>query len=72
MEIKIEKNIPVPKGMASEIMEMAGKMEKGDSFFLGSLDKKKAYGLRSQLSRANKGVFAIRKVDGGYRCWKVN
>jgi len=54
------------------------RMEVGDSFFLGDEDlpNSAASSLRSSASRYSSTVdtqarFTIRRVDGGYRAWRV-
>ena len=75
---QIEKGIEVPpkKSFARSTIYPFATMEVGDSFFVPQVDgKPKSSG--SLWSSARKATvkldfkFAIRSVDGGFRCWRV-
>lgn len=73
----IEKGVPLPIhwGRGAPAKYPFNSMEVGDSFFVaGGTRERNA--LRTAASWAGKRAtprkrYAIRKVDGGYRCWRV-
>ena len=76
--IKIEKNIPMPSRKTNyPVLEM----EKGDSFFIECENSLEYNILRSRIHGRiinrvkNKGlnrIYAIRRVDGGLRVWRLD
>ena len=75
---QIEKGIEVPakKIFERKLVYPFATMEVGDSFFVPQVDgKPKTDGsIRSSARQAAKKFdfkFAIRSVDGGFRCWRV-
>lgn len=75
MEVKIEKGIPIPKTRGRKNEYPFNEMEVGDSFFIDG-DDKEASRVRvsfCQMKRRNKNFkkkFTVRKVEGGFRCWR--
>tara|TARA_R100000734_G_scaffold14744_1_gene10898 strand:+ start:825 stop:1037 length:213 start_codon:yes stop_codon:yes gene_type:complete len=69
MEYKIEKNIPIPN--RNKMLELASEMDVGDSvFFEGQQGRSRGNNLCYNLHRLElKG--RCRKVEGGYRIWRV-
>lgn len=43
----------------------------GESFFVHDPEKPSVAALVSRRARAGIGKYSIRKVEGGYRCWRV-
>lgn len=72
MEIKIDKNVPVPansKKRSSEWRELAFSMAPGDSVYFASM-KDGANALVAQFRHA--GIKAkIRAYGSGYRVWRI-
>jgi hypothetical protein len=75
---QIEKGIEVPakKIFVGKSVYPFATMEVGDSFFVPQVDgKPKTDGsLRSSARQAAKKFgfkFTVRRVDGGFRCWRV-
>ena len=76
MNIIIEKGIPVPGASlwSREKSRVLSTMEVGDSFLLPDPSNSDLYNLRNAASRYGKmhrRRYAVRKVDGGYRCWRI-
>lgn len=78
--IKIEKNIPVPARNSSRQLFPYADMMVGDSFHIPTtVDSDKDTGRRlrgtasafSRKSAADGVRFSIRKMDNGYRVWRV-
>ncbi len=77
--VTIEKGVPMPTTLPQVSLPF-GEMDVGDSFFLEArLDatsmmarvrSKYRYWLRGQCPRPETRI-AIRKVEGGVRCWRV-
>jgi len=68
MTIKIEKGIPLP-GFNRRSYPWV-ELKKGESFLVKTANQ----GLRTQASRAARAYgrkFAVRKVEGGMRVWRV-
>ena len=69
MEYKIEKNIPMPN--RNKMREVASKMDVKDSvFFEGPKGKSKGSNLCVNLQTLGRQG-RCRKVEGGYRVWRV-
>jgi len=71
MEFQIEKNVPIPEGhgRGTPLKYPWNKMEIGDSIVVPSKTGQQSalkYGQRYSLK------FRTRKVDGGYRIWRVS
>jgi hypothetical protein len=69
--ILIEKGIPVPpetRGIKPTMYPWA-QMEVGDSFFLPG--RKAHPGFTSKPCKATRHKFTSRKVNGGFRTWRV-
>ncbi len=77
MEIKIEKNIPIP---VTEIKYPFDKMDVGDSFFIAETDKKE----RLKIQCAVRSYFAMyrkktkttmkiisKSLENGVRIWRI-
>lgn len=75
MELKIEQNIPIPAinkatGRAmSEETRLALKMKPGDSIFCPT---GRIYMRIVSAMRNRKLAYATRKVEGGYRVWRID
>ncbi len=72
---KIEKRIPIPKGLATSIKKYPfEKLKVGDSFFVPLADGKSPSGLFASISQAKKrlniNLFSAR-VKGGRRVWRT-
>jgi hypothetical protein len=69
MEYKIEKNIPVPE--RNKIRTIASKMNVEDSvFFEGPKGRSQGCNLLAHIKKLGfQGTF--RKVEGGYRVWRI-
>ncbi|RLC88857.1 MAG: hypothetical protein DRJ03_01055 [Chloroflexi bacterium] len=75
MDIKIEKDVPIPRNHGVIRQEMT-KMEVGESFLLPEEKKKnvRSVALAIQKETNKEKRFSILKVDkktGEYRCWRV-
>lgn len=71
MKIKIEKGIPYKNNSGGLPFD---KMEVGDSFLIPNEIPYKTVRVRAiQFSKLKKKhyKFSIRKVENGYRCWRV-
>jgi hypothetical protein len=75
MELKIEQNVPIPAinkatgRTMSEETRLALKMKPGDSIFCPT---GRIYMRIVSAMRNRKLAYATRKVDGGYRVWRVD
>ena len=67
VEIKIEKNIPLPSaGRGSKWEAILRKMNKGDSILFEKEGQSSSF---MQVGRKNKCTLVSRKVEGGTRVW---
>ena len=67
---KIEKDVQLPNKSAGEKYPLS-EMQVGDSFLVGD---EKANAVRVAVHHRQRGLnakFIVRKVDGGYRCWRI-
>ena len=78
MDIKIEKDVPLPLGRArsNEFRVLLERMHPGESFLIPVAVRSCLAESVSQLKRRNKQfsrrVYTIRKQEGGMaRCWRV-
>jgi len=72
-EVKIEKDIPMPKKKSIEYQEILKNMEVGDSFLIGEVEINQK--LRSLLQTASRivGCNITQKKDGdSLRVWKIS
>ena len=70
--IKVEKGIPLPPTNAGKPMYPWAECEVGDSFFVTGVKAPTLAGsLNHQYQRYGR-KFAIRKVEGGLRIWRVS
>lgn len=75
--LDIEKNVPVPPGAGRVGRYPWAEMEVGDSFFVQAIHGKRAQstigtaGLSWAARNHPDRKFTVRKVDGGYRCWRI-
>ncbi len=68
--IAIEKDIPPPESNYGVVSATLRAMEVGDSFWC---EAKKISSIRAMISRGYGGdrVFSTRKVDDGFRIWRI-
>lgn len=73
MEIKIEKNIPIPNRERHVSKYPFGKMKVGDSFFLLATDTNanKIRSAAAWYAVRNGFKFTVRKEGEGVRCWRI-
>ncbi len=73
LELKIEKNIPIPVGHANGAMSIFSKMEVGDSVFFPKKALRDVTGSLQYFCKASKysDRFKTRSMDGGVRVWRV-
>lgn len=64
---EIEKGVPVTKKAKYSFESM----EVGDSFFLSVDQRRKFSNTASGWGKRNGKKFIVRKVDGGFRCWRT-
>lgn len=70
----IEKNVPIPplKRRNKRISAYPfSEMEIGDSF---AVDREKASSVSASAylyGKKEQQIFTVRRVDGGYRCWRI-
>ena len=67
-EIKIEKNIPIPKPRNKYPFAL---MDVGDSFFVPGKTASHLSGSIGNAMRITSGKFVTRNIDGGVRVWRV-
>lgn len=71
-EIKIERGIPIPlRNSERESVYPFAKMKIGDSF---KVARDKAQSVRASANSfgiKHKRKFVVRKIERGYRCWRV-
>ena len=67
-EIKIEKNIELPRRSAKNKLYPFDNLEVGDSFFT---EKESVRGSVIWNQHITGKRFTVRKVDGGFRCWRT-
>lgn len=71
-EFKIEKGIPVPSHRGAPSKYPWEQMEVGDSFFVPAEDTTKNFGSLARTSGKRMGAkFTSRKLDGGWRVWRI-
>ena len=72
-EFKIESGIPIPKGgiggKKGESKYPFKQMQIGDSFFI--LFKKKTFTSPCAYARQTGTKFTVRKIDDGFRVWRI-
>lgn len=68
MNLKIEKNIPIPPRRGSGIAAILREMQVGDSVLFPRGDGRNA---RSTFGRFEPKKFCTRSVDGGIRVWRI-
>ena len=66
-EFKIDKDIPIPDGKRNSIYPW-NKMNIGDSFFI----KTKSISMGATNKRYSPKRFITRKVEDGYRVWRIS
>ena len=72
MEIKIEKGIPIPAGQQGAPRKYPfDEMEIGDSFLVAEEKIRSVRALASLAKKKNGMKVATRKVDGGFRVWRI-
>ncbi len=64
----IEKNVPVVENKKKYPF---GQMAVGDSFFADVIDPNSIKVCASLFGKKHNKMFTVRKVDGGYRCWRT-
>jgi hypothetical protein len=70
--IKIQKDIPHPKGSGSGIAKYPfGEMQVGDSFSLEGLNAMNVYNSAINYARNHGMKFSKRTVDGVTRIWRI-
>jgi hypothetical protein len=71
MEFKIDKGVPIPSKQRTEYPW--GRMEVGDSFFVEKDEqgRRLATAVKAVNRRVKNKKFIVRKVLGGYRCWRI-
>ena len=70
-EVKIEKGIKIPTArMRSEHWPIAD-MGVGDSFLVPASSVANVRRLASNYQLRLKTKYTVRKVEGGYRCWRI-
>ena len=70
-EFKIDKDVPIPEGAGKKSYKYPfSEMEVGDSFFTDVL-REKLYPAASYYGKRNGKKFSIRKMEGGYRVWRI-
>ena len=74
-QVKIEKNIPMPRRQSTKYL-FADKIDVNDSFFIGVKNEKETHRHMlkwlSGVKRINKKYkFKGRSVEGGFRIWRV-
>jgi hypothetical protein len=74
-EFKIEKGVPMPggRGRASALLDTLRQMEPGDSLFRASAASGSAvHNVLQYLRRRETGKkWTARKVEGGWRIWRI-
>jgi hypothetical protein len=74
MDFKIEKGLPIPPGKGRGGMYPFDQMEAGDSFFVADDPGIKGTSVSNSAAsyeRKHNKKFSVRKVEGGWRCWRV-
>jgi hypothetical protein len=76
--MKIEQNVPMPHNRGSKpsaqtvaIRELAAKGKVGDSIFLGELTPNQRSCVGSVARGVGVGWYSLRRVENGYRLWRV-
>ena len=70
---EIEKNIPRPRKSGSQKFPL-DKMEIDDSFFVPEIDEK-PHNISAYLvmyGKRNNKKYTMRKIQNGYRIWRIN
>jgi hypothetical protein len=76
-KIRIQKGIPIPpvkpRGMDGRTSSKYPwrEMEVGDSFLFPAPITRQSYAAARQAERLTNYHFAVRRLDEGYRCWRV-
>jgi len=74
MEFKIEKGIAIPERKGGTVKYPFEQMEVGDSFFVPESAEVRRSNFSNSASSYGKRTgkkFTVRKVEGGWRCWRV-
>lgn len=66
--MKIEKGIPIPRSNIDRDFPILDKMEVGDSILFPETEWKRA---RNRAYIRKPKHFTFRRINGGYRCWRV-
>lgn len=74
MEYTIEKDIPLPEKRGRSKYPIRD-MKKGDSFEINAPSVQNLREAIAQMKRREKAhkdkVFTVRKINNGYRCWRM-
>lgn len=70
-QIKIEHNIPVPKGHANGFSAALRMLEVGDSIFLKGKNSSSVSTMVFYAARSENKKFTCRTMDGGVRVWRI-
>jgi hypothetical protein len=76
IDFKIESGVPLPEPVSGRASYPFGSMNVGDSFFVAAahddlLARDRLASAASYFGIRNKMKFARRKVDGGFRVWRL-
>ena len=76
MTIEIEKGVPLPKRSRGPGRPRSGKypfqqMEVGDSFLISNVASNSVACISGRWAKRTGFKFSQRKVEGGYRVWRV-
>jgi len=73
MPLRIDKNVPIPPPVSSGKYPFK-RMDIGDSFFIPLCKTRPEESLRCSIYNCAKRArmkVTMRKVTGGYRCWRI-
>lgn len=72
MQYKIKKGIPIPpRNTGRKSMYPFAEMRIGDSFAVMANKARSVSAASQHFGKLHKQKFICRRIDGGYRCWRV-